>query len=150
MNEIVTGRSTLMLYGFRLLMSRHLTLLMIVIACTMGAQSPTAETAETCRSRSDLVGKCFTVHGRLSVYNGTPSIRLWPIGTKRLLGVLDPTDISAVPGPNTIPASVASKLDFDKEVFGDFLVCPLTHSRPGRMQTICIESGKNLFVRSRR
>jgi hypothetical protein len=64
--------------------------------------------------------------------------------------VLDPTDISAVPGRNTIPASIESKLDFDKEVFGDFLVCPLTHSRPGRMQTICVESGKNLFVRSRK
>ena len=131
-------------------MSRQLTLLMFLVACTVGTQSPTAQTAESCRNRSDVVGKCFTVHGRLSVYNGTPSIRLWPIGTKRLLGVLDPTDISAVPGRNTIPTAVASKLDFDKEVFGDFLVCPLTHSRPGRMQTICIESGKNLFVRSRK
>jgi len=88
------------------------------------------------------------VHGRLSVYNGTPSIRLWPIGTKRLLGVLDPKDISAEPGPNTIPPAVESKLDFDKDVFGDFVVCPLTRSRPGRMQTVCIESGKNLAVRT--
>jgi len=90
------------------------------------------------------------VHGRLSVYNGTPSIRLWPTGTKRLLGVLDPKNISAEPGRNTIPASIKSKLDFDKDVFGDFVVCPLTRSRPGRMQTVCIESGRNLAVRTRK
>jgi len=94
-----------------------------------------------------LVGKCFNVRGRLSVYNGTPSIRLWPLGTKRLLGVIDPRDPSAVPGRDTIPESVSSKLNFDKDVFGDFLVCPLTRARPGRMQTVCIESGKDLVVR---
>jgi hypothetical protein len=97
-----------------------------------------------------LVGKCFKVHGRLSVYNGTPSIRLWRVGSKRLLGVIDPEDISGEPGPSTIPTSVRGKLDWDKDVFGDFLVCPLTRSRPGRMQTICIESGENLIVRERK
>src|ERR1041385_8689231 len=131
-------------------MSRKLILPIILAACTVGTRSPTAQTTNSCRSRSNLVGKCFTVRGRLSVYNGTPSIRLWPIGTKRLLGILDPTDISAVPGSNTIPPSIESKLDFDKQVFGDFLVCPLTVSHPGRMQTVCIESGKNLFVRTRK
>ena len=131
-------------------MFQRLMFLIVLAACTFGTPSPTVQSATSCRARSDLVGKCFTVHGRLSVYNGTPSIRLWPIGTKRLLGILDPTDISAVPGSNTIPPSIESKLDFDKQVFGDFLVCPLTVSHPGRMQTVCIESGKNLFVRTRK
>jgi hypothetical protein len=125
----------------------RLSLLIVLSACTVGAQSPAVQPANSCRARSDLVGKCFTVHGRLSVYNGTPSIRLWPIGTKRLLGVIDPRDPSAVPGRDTLPESIASKLDFDKDVFGDFLVCPLTRSKPGRMQTVCIESGKSLVVR---
>ena len=105
--------------------------------------------AKSCRARSDLVGRCLNVRGRLSVYNGTPSIRLWPVGSKRLLGVLDPEDVSGELGPSTIPASVRRQLDWDKEIFGDFLVCPLTRSKPGRMQTICIESGKNLIVRQR-
>ena len=136
-----------MLSGFQSRMFRNLIFLSLVATCALVAQSPASQTANSCRARSDLVGKCFTVHGRLSVYNGTPSIRLWPVGTKRLLGVLDPTDISAVPGPNTIPKSIQNKLDFDKDVYGDFLVCPLKRSQPGRMQTICIESGKNLIVR---
>jgi hypothetical protein len=101
---------------------------------------------QSCRSRSDVVGKCFNVHGRLSVYNGTPSIRLWPIGTKRLLGVIDPNDVSHEPGPSVLPLDIKSKLDWDKDVIGDFLVCPLTRSQPGHMQTVCIQSGKALTV----
>jgi hypothetical protein len=93
------------------------------------------------------VGQCFNVHGRLSVYNGTPSIRLWPLGTKRLLGVIDPADVSNAPGPTILPLDIKNKLDWDKNVFGDFLVCPLTRQQPGRMQTVCIESGKNLIIR---
>jgi hypothetical protein len=128
-------------------MIQRLTLLIVLAACTVGARSPLPQPADECRARPDLVGKCFNVRGRLSVYNGTPSIRLWPLGTKRLLGVIDPRDPSAVPGRDTIPESVSSKLNFDKDVFGDFLVCPLTRARPGRMQTVCIESGKDLVVR---
>lgn len=101
----------------------------------------------SCRSRTDVVGECLSVHGRLSVYNGTPSIRLWPIGTKRLLGIIDPKDPSNAPGPTVLPIDIKSKLDGDTNVFGDFLVCPLTRARAGRMQTVCIESAKNLVTR---
>jgi len=123
--------------------------LLLLLACGVAAHSPAKHVAKSCRARSDLIGKCFTVHGRLSVYNGTPSIRLWRIGSKRLLGVLDPEDISGELGPSTIPASIQKQLDWDKYLFGDFLVCPLSRSEPGRMQTICIESGTNLIVRER-
>ena len=30
---------------------------------------------------------CYWTHGRLSVYNGNPTLRLWKIGTHRMLGV---------------------------------------------------------------
>jgi hypothetical protein len=103
--------------------------------------------APLCKSKPDVVGRCFNVHGRLSVYNGTPSIRLWPLGTKRLLGVIDPNDVANAPGETILPMDIKNKLDWDKDVFGDFIVCPLTRQQPGRMQTVCIESGKNLIIR---
>src|SRR5262252_9259207 len=118
-----------------------------LLAITPPAASRINREPQTCRSRADVVGKCFRVHGRLSVYNGTPSIRLWPSGTKRLLGIIDPNDTSNAPGPSVLPEEIKSKLDWDKNVVGDFLVCPLTRSQPGKMQTVCIESGKNLIVR---
>jgi hypothetical protein len=43
--------------------------------------------SRTCQSDPDLVGACFTVHGRLSAFNGNPTFRIWRIGTKRYLGV---------------------------------------------------------------
>jgi hypothetical protein len=121
-------------------------LLLLLISSASGGPRDLQQ-PQSCRNRPDVVGKCFAVHGRLSVYNGTPSIRLWPMGTKRLLGVIDPGDPSNAPGPTILPIEIKNKLDWNKDVFGDFSVCPLTRQRSGRMQTICIESGKNLVVR---
>lgn len=30
---------------------------------------------------------CYWTHGRIGFYNGTPAIRLWKVGTNRLLGI---------------------------------------------------------------
>jgi hypothetical protein len=119
----------------------------LLLAVVVSAAARITREPQSCRSRPDIVGKCFRVHGRLSVYNGTPSIRLSPSGSKRLLGIIDPNDTSHAPGPSVLPAEIKSKLDWDKNVFGNFFVCPLTRSHPGKMQTVCIESGKNLIVR---
>lgn len=123
-----------------------LAVLLILFVTVWGAPREVAQT-QSCRNRPDVLGKCFRVHGRLSVYNGTPSIRLWPMGTKRLLGVIDPNDVSNAPGPTILPLDIKNKLDWDKDVFGDFIVCPLTRQQRGRMQTVCIADGKNLTVR---
>lgn len=132
-------------------MVSRLSALLLFIACSsVLAQSPSKPVLNPCRARPDLVGKCFIMYGRLSLGNGTPSIRLWKVSSKRILGVLDPEDISGEPGLSTIPASIKAQLDFDKYIFGNFMVCPLTHSRPKEMQTVCIESGRNLIVRSRK
>ncbi|HYW69667.1 MAG TPA: hypothetical protein VE961_01455 [Pyrinomonadaceae bacterium] len=121
-------------------------LALLLLATTVFSSARRAAEPQSCRSRSDVAGKCFNVHGRLSVYNGTPSIRLWPAGTRRLLGVIDPNDTSNAPGPSVLPLDIKSKLDWDKDVFGDFLVCPLTKAQPGHMQTVCLESGRNLSI----
>jgi hypothetical protein len=75
---------------------------------------------------------------------------LWPLGTRRLLGIIDPNDVSNAPGPTILPVDIKNKLDWDKDVLGDFTVCPLTKQQAGRMQTVCIASGKKLVVRERR
>jgi len=122
-----------------------LVLLLLILTAAVNARfSPEPR---SCRARPDVIGKCFKVHGRLSVYNGTPSIRLWPIGTKRLLGIIDPNDVSNAPGPTVLPLEIKNKLDWDKDVSGDFFVCPLTRQQSGKMQTVCIDSAKNLMVR---
>ena len=53
-------------------------------------------------------------------------------------------------GYSSIPEELEKRLGWETEVWGDFLVCPFTPQRPGEMQMICIESGKNIVERKRR
>ena len=97
-----------------------------------------------CKSNPQLAAACFTVHGRLSAYNGTPSLRIWPIGTHRLLGILKDED------PLALPENIRNEVGFEKDIYGDFLVCPFTQSKPGQMQFVCVEAVSNFRVQERR
>jgi hypothetical protein len=100
---------------------------------------------KSCREHPRLVGTCFKVQGRLSVYNGAPALRLLNLGTKRVLGISEQR--FAVAGYKNVPQEITSKIDQDKKLFGDFLVCPFTRQHRGEMQLVCIESVSNLKVR---
>ena len=99
---------------------------------------------KSCREHPKLVGSCFTVHGRLSVYNGAPALRIWKVGTKRILGVSEQR--FAIEGYRNVPEEVRSKIDQDKALLGDYLVCPFTRSRKNEMQLVCIENVSNLVI----
>jgi len=90
-----------------------------------------------CKTDPDIIGPCFTVHGRLSAWNGTPTMRIWRIGTKRILGVEN----------ELLPEEVANRMDWGVDAYGDFMVCPFTEERPGEMQMVCIESAKNVIYK---
>ncbi len=124
-----------------------LTLLLIMIpGDTVQVQSEANE--KSCREHPRLIARCFTVHGRLSIYNGTPARRLWRVGTKRVLGISEQR--FAVAGYRNIPEDIESKLNQDVAIYGDFVVCPFTRSKPGEMQLVCIEEGKNVAVREKK
>ena len=124
------------------------TTLLLILGGTFSTQSPSTSPEKSCREHPQLIGKCFSVHGRLSVSNGNPSFRIRRIGTKRVLGVSDQR--FALPEYRNIPESLATQLNGENEIFGDFLVCPFTRSRPGEMQLVCIESARNVAVRKRK
>jgi hypothetical protein len=114
-------------------------------ACQAAEAPPPA-----CKARADLSGRCFEVHGRLSLWNGAPSLRLWPVGTRRALGVI--ADRTGDPDRDfaSLPADVQHLLTGDQTaVWGDYVVCPLTRPRPGRMQFVCIASARRLTARPR-
>lgn len=129
-------------------MSKLLLSIVLVAGSIVPPQLPASETQEkSCRRHPQLVGKCFTVHGRLSVYNGAPAMRIWKVGSKRMLGISEQR--FAVEGYRNVPETIQNQLNQDVEVFGDFLVCPFTRPKAGEMQMVCIEGGKNLKVRQR-
>jgi hypothetical protein len=91
---------------------------------------------------------CFWVHGRLSAYNGTPTFRIWPIGTRRMLGVVDADGGSQ--SANVLPADIRARVmpdAFAVSLFGDFRVCPLAADRPGHMRAVQLRQARGLVVR---
>jgi hypothetical protein len=128
---------------------RHSLILGVLILLILGSELAVARnpSIKSCREHPQLVGNCFNVHGRLSVYNGAPALRIWKIGTKRILGVSEQR--FAVDGVLNVPEEIRSQINQDKLLFGDFIVCPFTQSRPNEMQLVCIDKVRNLRVRFR-
>jgi hypothetical protein len=87
-----------------------------------------------CHDDPRVIGKCFSFEGRASNWNGNPTLRIWMIGTHRVLGIREGAPI---------PGNLTSALkDFDTEVYGTFTVCPFTPYKKGVMQIICVDSVK--------
>ena len=91
-----------------------------------------------CKARSLAAGSCFTVQGRLRLYNGTPSIRIWQIGTSHLLGVAD-AQFSNFEDPG-LPPPLGASLDWDTAYFANYTVCPMRPEQPGTMRLVCIQA----------
>ena len=128
---------------------RTILFLLLVAGIVMPSPSaPIKSEEKSCRQHPQLTGKCFTVQGRLSVYNGAPAMRIWKVGTRRMLGISEQR--FAVEGYRNVPETIQNQLNQDVEIFGDFLVCPFTRQKAGEMQMVCVEEGKNLKVKKRR
>lgn len=94
-----------------------------------------------CRGNPEVVGTCFLLHSAMSIGNGTPGLRIWHVGTKRILGVLPDED-------PIMPAEIRRRLALGVTIYADFEVCPFTAQRPGWMQMVCIESASNVVIQS--
>src|SRR5258707_12519411 len=113
-----------------------LSSLALILFAIAAALSPTTVVPDkSCREHPQLIGKCFAVRGRLSVYNGTPAIRLWIIGTRRMLGVSEQR--FKLPGYRNLPENLQQQLNGDNQIVGAFLVCPFTKPKPREMQLVC-------------
>jgi len=125
-------------------------LLISLVVCFSVAASVVQSSAsfdKSCREHPQLVSNCFKVRGRLAVYNGAPALRIWKIGTKRMLGVSEQR--FAIAGVRNIPEDVQTKIDQNKFLYGDFVVCPFTAPRSNEMQLVCIEKVTNLRIQDR-
>ena len=115
-------------------------LAVFVLATTFNsAMAQEASPAKVCEKRPEVVDQCYTTRGRLALYNGNPSFRIWKVGTDRLLGVREGS-----------PENPMMPFDLfygtDAKIFADFKVCPLTKERPGWMQIVCVQSAENIRV----
>jgi hypothetical protein len=101
-----------------------------------------------CKDHPSLSGPCFKIRGRMAFYNGAPALRIWPVGTDRILGISEGRFY--VEGYDNVPEELVRQLTtFDTVMFADFVVCPFTDDKPGVMRLICVESAENVSIRKR-
>jgi hypothetical protein len=123
--------------------------------CVLSLASSAAAEEPKCAGNQHAVDQCFDVRGRV-YFTATSEVVLWPVGTKRLINVPHFGDIlsedyttrlegTAVP----LPPQLQSFIEQDMVVFGDFTICPFTHSKPKVRQSACIERATNLFPLTR-
>ncbi len=118
-----------------------------LLASGVVAQQPPNDYGRSCREHPSLSGPCFTVRGRMNFYNGSHSVRIWRVGTSRVLGVSEQRFYAE--GYNTLPPSVLKRLSWNSDLFADFVVCPFTREAPGIMQFVCVDSATRIAVRPR-
>lgn len=99
---------------------------------------------KVCRTDKLLVGPCFSLRGVLFAANGAPTFRIRRMGTNRILGIRDSED-------PVVPADLHARLFETGDAFGvrisaDYLVCPYTRERKGRMQLVCVERASHIAV----
>jgi hypothetical protein len=121
----------------------------LIVALSISS-APAFGQAPGIASSAKVAGRCFVVHGRLAIWNGNPSVRIWPVGSRRMIGVHDRQ--GQAEADSLLPTEVR-RLILGREdrtvVFGDYAVCPLTRRRPGRMQIVFIERADHLVAAQR-
>ena len=116
----------------------------LVTAPVEAAAADALAQAAACRHSPKVVSACFTVRGRLSVANGTPSFRIWLVGTRRVIGVVAADGDAEVA---VLPPAVESRVvhgDEPRAMMGAYTLCPLSPRRPGRMQLACMAGARDL------
>ena len=122
------------------------TLLALALAFVLGRPSYTQADSipadRVCSSSDSIfVAQCFTVHARLVPGADNILVRIWPVGTTRILGYAD----GAL--KCSLPPKIDSLMTAEQVVFADVVVRPVTRSRPGYMRFVCIATATRLVVR---
>lgn len=116
-------------------------LLILVLAVPAFAAQP------KCKENPKVVAACYSIHGRLEFGADTVRYYLWPVGTKRMLGVTAGPRLDDADDP-ILPSDLKRWFGSDVEaIYGEFEVCPFTLKREGAMQLVCVESAKNLVYK---
>jgi hypothetical protein len=124
--------------------------LIAITLSTTSAPQPAPKRRMACKTPENAT-TCYWTHGRLSVANGAPSIRLWKIGTHRILAIHSGPNYKRGDNRENESPELPANVDWafksiNTRIFADFQICPLEPEEAGTMQSVCIESAKNIFT----
>lgn len=118
---------------------RHTRAIILALSLCAGLQADAAG-AETAGVAAAKTWPCYWTRGRLWIAQGGPSIRLWPVGTHRILGIVNPrTGVTDVDEAEALPPRVADVLVDHVDVWGTYHVCPIVPERRGWMRYVVID-----------
>lgn len=100
---------------------------------------------KSCKEHPMLSGPCFKIRGRMFFSNGTPSIRIWPVRTNRILGISEGRFY--LEDYENVPDELVHQLSWETAMYADFIVCPFTNDAPGVMRLVCVESAENISIK---
>src|SRR3989304_9686482 len=133
---------------------RYAIMMMALILSVPAARATPQDTAPrkiSCKT-PEIAPMCYWARGRLVFASGNPSYRIWKVGTKRILGVYS-GPAAFTPRTNEdsenpeFPANVAKVYRPPNNIlYADFEICPLEPEQKGEMQSVCVETAKNIFV----
>jgi hypothetical protein len=126
-----------------------------VLTLVLTAHATTSENyrKQPCKT-PELAQSCFHAHAKLTLGNGTPSVRLWPIGSHHVYGIFSnrygfkhdtPTlDNESPELPSNVTKHIPNQGGWT--MYGDFEVCPLEPHIEGHMQAACIASASHVIA----
>ena len=130
--------------------ARFVFLLIAILIYPIQAAIGTSKRKIPCKIPANAIS-CYWTHGRLIAGNGTPSFRLWKVGTHRVLGIYSGPSVDRYNSLDNEDPALPTNLDkynFPEDtVFADFEVCPLEPEKTRHMLAACIESAKNIVVK---
>jgi hypothetical protein len=92
-----------------------------------------------CQGHVEAPAQCRWIAGKMSIFNGTPAVRIHQRGSKKVYAV----------GPSEhelMPDELKSKLTLDNEIEADFRVCPIYKFQKNGLREVCVDDMKNLRV----
>jgi hypothetical protein len=96
---------------------------------------------EICKGKVESLEQCRWIEGTVSIYNGTPSIRIRQHGSQHLYAV----------GPaehEWMPADLRSKLTVDNAIEADIKICPIGGGQQRGLPVVCIDESHIKRIRA--
>jgi hypothetical protein len=110
-----------------------------LVASPLCAEGDLILANQVCASNDSIfVGPCRSFRARLVPGADNIRIRIWPVGSSRLLGYTD----GAL--KCRLPPMLKHLMDEGKTVYADVSVRPVTLSQPGHMQFACVASAEHM------
>jgi hypothetical protein len=116
-----------------------LVCLLLVIGSTLANGQQSEQEKGICQGKVESMLRCHWIDGSVAIYNGTPSIRIHQLRSKRVYAV----------GPaeqELIPSELKSKLTLNNAIDGKFRICPFVSGKQKGLRSVCVDEVKILKI----